>query len=97
MSDGALGEFFSGIASKYYLYYNMEFIRNSSKLTAVEIEGWFNQACYDIATTEQNIDSLPKNKKRLDNLVTNCNCSDNQNILIEKYNNFIYSCVVNGI
>ena len=97
MSDGALGEFFSGIASKYYLDYNMEFIRNSSKLTAVEIEGWLNQACYDIAATEQSIDSLPKIKKRLDNLVTNCSCSDNQKNLIKKYNNFIYSCVDNGI
>jgi hypothetical protein len=97
MTDGALGEYFSGIASKYYFEYNTEFVRNSKKMTEVEIDGWLGQACYDITATEQSLDSLPKIKKQLDALVTNCKCSDTQKAQINKYNKFIYSCVNEGL
>jgi hypothetical protein len=93
MSDGALGEYFSAIAGKYYQEYNMEFIKNSAKLISIEIESWLNETCYDIAANEQSRDSLPKIKNRLDALVTNCKCSDFQKIQIKNYNKIIYTCL----
>lgn len=97
LSDGALSEFFSGIASKYYLQYNLEFIKNSEKVTSEEIKGWLSQADYDIAATKQRVDSLPMIKKQLSELITNCNCSDKHKKLIVKYNKSLYSIIEEGI
>ncbi len=97
LSDGALGEYFSGIASRYYLEYNSEFITHSKELSQKDIEGWLSQVGYDIAATEQRVDSLPKIKIRLDNLEKQCNCSFEDKALIKKYNKVVFEIIDSGI
>ena len=90
MSDGALGEYFAAIASKYYMDNNKEFIANVSKMTNKDLANWLSQVAFDIAADEQDLKSLPKIKKSLDKLVLNCNCDEAKKQLIKKCNADIY-------
>jgi hypothetical protein len=90
LSDGALGEYFAGIARKYYMDNNKEFIANVSKMTSKDLANWLSQVAFDIAADEQDLKSLPKIKKSLDKLVLNCNCDEAKKQLIKKYNADIY-------
>jgi hypothetical protein len=90
LSDGALGEYFSGTARKYYVDYNKEFISNVYKMTSKDLNEWLSHVAFDIAADEQNLNSLPKIKTLLDNLALNCNCSETIKKLIRKYNVDIY-------
>ena len=96
-ADGSLGEFFSGIASKYYFDFNSEFISNSEIMTSEDIKNWLNQAAFDIIETEQATKKLPKIKERLDNLIINCKCDDNKKALINKFNIDLYKKIKLGL
>jgi hypothetical protein len=91
LSDGALGEYFSGTARKYYMDNNKEFIANASKMTNKDLEEWLSHVAFDIAADEQDLKNLPKIKTLLDNLVLNCN--ETEKNLIKKYNTVIYKQV----
>jgi hypothetical protein len=71
VSDGALSEYFDGIASKYYLQYNSEFIDRLKTITKKDLSNWLGSAAIDIAQNEQSPSALPKIKKQLDELVAN--------------------------
>jgi|GEM_PF-6214821 len=90
MSDGALSEYFDVIASKYYLHYNSEFVDRSKTMTKKDLDKWLSFAAVDIAQTEQSTSALPKIKKRLDDLVTNCKCDASKKELIKSLNSTLY-------
>jgi hypothetical protein len=89
-SDGALSELCSGTSSRYYFEHNLEFINNSLTLSVKDLDRWLEFAAFDIAADEQDIKSLPKIKKRLDNLVSSCKCDASKQALIKKYNATLY-------
>lgn len=90
LSDGALGEYFSNTARKYYLENTNEFIVNVSKMTSKDLKEWLSHVAFDIAADEQDLKSLPKIKASLDSIVLNCNCGETTKMLISKYNLEIY-------
>ena len=90
MSDGVLSEYFSSIASKYYLTRNSEFISNVSALSQKEQDAWLVQVAFDIAANEQDTKKLPLIKKRLTDLADSCRCAAPKKDLIKKYNATLY-------
>lgn len=90
LSDGALSEYFSGVASKYYLQYNSEFADRSKVLSKKDLDKWLDFAAFDIAANEQNTNSLPKIKKQLDTLVTTCKCVASKKETIKNLNSTLY-------
>jgi hypothetical protein len=90
LSDGALSELCAGTSSRYYFKNNSEFLNNSTTLTSGDLDRWLEFAAFDIAADEQDIKSLPKIKKRLDELVVNCKCDASEQALLKKYNATLY-------
>jgi len=90
ISDGALSEAFSEYASKYYLQYNSEFTDRSKTMSKPDLKKWLDFAAFDIATKEQNINSLPKIKKQLDALVIACKCDASKKESIKNLNLTLY-------
>ncbi|MBI3520170.1 MAG: hypothetical protein HY062_12560 [Bacteroidetes bacterium] len=97
LSDGALGEYFSGIAKKYYFEHNLEFINNIPQLSAQDLKHWLSHIAFDIAADEQDLNQLPKIKNDLDKLVVTCQCNETKQVLIQKLNNDIYKEVNNNL
>ena len=90
ISDGALSEYFSGVASKYYLQHVSEFADRSKTMTKKDLEHWLDFAAFDIAADEQNINSLQKIKKQLQTLVDTCKCSTDKKETIKNLNSILY-------
>jgi hypothetical protein len=93
-TDGALSEYFAGIASKYYLSYNSEFIANTNKMTSDDLKNWLNLISWDIAVSEPDSKDLPKIKKRLDALIINCKCDETKKRIIKNCNEIIYKRII---
>ena len=93
-TDGALSEYFAGIASKYYLSYNSEFIANTNKMTNADLRNWLNLISWNIAASEPDCKDLPKIKKRLDALIINCKCDETKKGIIKNCNEIIYKRII---
>lgn len=91
-SDGALSEYVSVIAAKFYLEYNSEFIEHSKTMTKTDIDKWLYFVAYDFyANSRQGAKDLPKIKTKLENLSKKySNASNEDSILRKKYNDWIY-------
>ena len=87
-TDGALTEYFAGIARKYYFGNTNDFLTNTSKMTSKDLNNWLGLVAYDLALDEKDIKKLPKIQKRLDGLVTKCN--NRQKDILKKCNDNLY-------
>lgn len=91
LSDGALSEYVSVIAGKFYLLHNVEFLKRTKQMTKDDIYQWLDYAAFDIAADTQNgLKDLPGIKVKLQSLAKqNPNASAEEKALQKKYNAYL--------
>lgn len=92
-SDGALSEYFSGVARKYYMNCTKDFLENTSEMKAGDLDNWLKQVAFDLAADAQDISKLPDIRAALEKLLTDCRSDETKKNLLKKCNATVYKQV----
>jgi hypothetical protein len=80
------------VASKYYLNYTGDFIRETKSISKEDINKWLNDVAYDLyADSKNGTKDLPNIKARLQELIDKQrNLTPNDKEIIKKHNDYLY-------
>lgn len=98
ISDGALSEYVSIVASKYYFINNTEFIKKSKKMTTKAIYQWLDHVAFELYINCENGEKdLPKIKKKIMLLENKFLTNSEEKTKCKTFNDYLYRKAVDEI
>ncbi len=94
-SDGALSEYVSTIASKFYFNHNIAFIKKSSKMGTKSIHQWLDFVAFDLYVRSENDEKdLPSIKTKIYILEHKFPVNSKDKIKCKTFNDYLYEKIV---